>query len=415
MTLSDYQNKILEKLLDKYERSKQTYDSTEKSRAIMIKPADIYKDYDSDYSDIDEQSEFETDISELVNEEYITIRRKEKIISRIVLNVDSLDKIYALMKREPRKLAIQNEINLYKEWIGKNELISSYCTHQIELLESGKTAKYKIKVAENLLRLLEFVLSNRQMILERELSIAVFGDTKIFEKEYRNKLLYVLKTYGNYNDLILEIEEEKDNEKEEREEIEHSILEELNIYSNPKYVYFKGCAEITFEDGNSYKLSSDIPIALPMDKLNTIKSFMISDSAIMTVENLASYNRIYEKDYFVIYLAGYHNIAKQSLIKLIASQNDVKEWYHFGDIDPDGFLILENLKKKTGINFKPVYMSINELKKYEKYTKKLEDNDTTKAQGLINKGLYVDIMEYMLKNNVKLEQEIVSWMNGRAE
>lgn len=410
MTLSDYQNKILEKLLDKYERSKQTYDSTEKLRAIMIKPADIYKDYDSDYSDIDEQSEFETDISELVNEEYITIRRKEKIISRIVLNVDLLDKIYTLMKREPRKLAIQNEINLYKEWIGKNELISRYCTHQIELLESGKTAKYKIKVAENLLRLLEFVLSNRQMILERELSIAVFGDTKIFEKEYRNKLLYVLKTYGNYNDLISEIEEEKDNEKEEREEIEHSILEELNIYSNPKYVYFKGCAEITFEDGNSYKLSSDIPIALPMDKLNTIKSFVISDSAIMTVENLASYNRMYEKDCFVIYLAGYHNIAKQSLIKLIASQNDIKEWYHFGDIDPDGFLILENLKKKTGINFKPVYMSINELKKYEKYTKKLEDNDTTKAQGLINKGLYVDIMEYMLKNNVKLEQEIVSWM-----
>lgn len=410
MTLSDYQNKTLEKLLDKYERSKQPYDSTEKLRAIMIKPADIYKDYDSDYSDIDEQSEFETDISELVNEEYITIRRKEKIISRIVLNVDSLDKIYILMKREPRKLAIQNEINLYKEWIGKNELINRYCTHQIELLESGKKAKYEIKVAENLLRLLEFVLSNRQMILERELSIAVFGDTKIYEKEYRNKLLYILKTYGNYNDLISEIEEEKDNEKEEREEIEHSILEELNIYSNPKYVYFKGCAEITFEDGNSYKLSSDIPIALPMDKLNTIKSFVISDSAIMTVENLASYNRIYEKDCFVIYLAGYHNIAKQSLIKLIASQNDVKEWYHFGDIDPDGFLILENLKKKTGINFKPVYMSINELKKYEKYTKKLEVNDTTKAYGLINKGLYTDIMEYMLKYNVKLEQEIVSWM-----
>lgn len=55
-------------------------------------------------------------------------------------------------------------------------------------------------------------------------------------------------------------------------------------------------------------------------------------------------------------------------------------------------------------------MSINELKKYEKYTKKLEVNDTTKAYGLINKGLYTDIMEYMLKNNVKLEQEIVSWM-----
>lgn len=45
MTLSDYQNKILEKLLDKYERSKQNYDSTEKLRAIMIKPTDIYKEF----------------------------------------------------------------------------------------------------------------------------------------------------------------------------------------------------------------------------------------------------------------------------------------------------------------------------------------------------------------------------------
>ena len=29
--------------------------------------------------------------------------------------------------------------------------------------------------------------------------------------------------------------------------------------------------------------------------------------------------------------------------------------------------------------------------------------------------LDVDIMEYMLKYNVKLEQEIVSWMNGVSD
>lgn len=54
-------------------------------------------------------------------------------------------------------------------------------------------------------------------------------------------------------------------------------------------------------------------------------------------------------------------------------------------------------------------MGISELEKYAAFSKSLEENDITKAKSLIEKGMYVEIMNYMLEKNIKLEQEIISW------
>lgn len=81
-------------------------------------------------------------------------------------------------------------------------------------------------------------------------------------------------------------------------------------------------------------------------------------------------------------------------------------WY---SLSPDGFYILGNLRSKTNIPFKPYKMGISELEKYSDYTKTLEENDILKAKALIDKGHHKEIMEYMLKHNQKLEQEIISW------
>lgn len=129
----------------------------------------------------------------------------------------------------------------------------------------------------------------------------------------------------------------------------------------------------------------------------------------MTVENLTSFNRIEEPDTFYIFLSGYHNSAKQNFLKKIFCQNSCKEYFHFGDIDPDGFFILENLRAKTNIDFKAYKMGIPELKKYSAFAKSLEENDIVKANTLITKEKYAEILSYMLHNNLKLEQEIISW------
>lgn len=54
-------------------------------------------------------------------------------------------------------------------------------------------------------------------------------------------------------------------------------------------------------------------------------------------------------------------------------------------------------------------MGIEELEKYSDFSKTLEENDITKANSLIEKGKFVELMNYRLKKNIKLEQEIISW------
>jgi hypothetical protein len=81
----------------------------------------------------------------------------------------------------------------------------------------------------------------------------------------------------------------------------------------------------------------------------------------------------------------------------------------------DDFFILEHLKNKTGILFNRYCMDIDTLVSNKKYWKKLEDNDKRKAQILLDNGKYMEEISYMLKNNCKLEQAIVSWIQYTLE
>ena len=96
-----------------------------------------------------------------------------------------------------------------------------------------------------------------------------------------------------------------------------------------------------------------------------IKSVRLLDSAVskvITVENLTSFYAMNDKSAVIIYLAGFHNHTKQSLLLKIYEKYPNAEYLHFSDIDAGGFLIFNNLVEKTGIPFKPYRMNVDELK-----------------------------------------------------
>ena len=198
--------------------------------------------------------------------------------------------------------------------------------------------------------------TNKEDVLEREASILVFHDSKLLKEKYHSRICSIIQRYA-YTD-----------------EDEKTMLE------NYSYIYVKGRAEISFSTGDRIQVMEG-PIGLSSGQIENITSFIIKDTKIVTVENLTSFHRIKEEDCFYLFLSGYHNSAKENILHKIWEDNNRKQWYHFGDLDPDGFYILENLKKGIGIQFKPLYMGIEELKQF---------------------------LEYMLKNNCKLEQEIIS-------
>ena len=178
---------------------------------------------------------------------------------------------------------------------------------------------------------------------------------------------------------------------------------------------FNGNGILVFYNGTRLELKSGVPIAVRSDRLSDIETIRVDSDTVLTIENLTSYNRV-QTEAFQMYLAGYHNHARQEFLVRMHDQNPgIRHWLHFGDLDPDGFCILENLRNKTGIDFRSYRMEPESLKRYHAFTKSLNENDRTKAGNLIRAGKHTEILRYMLEHNEKLEQEIISWKEMNAE
>ena len=400
MNLTSNQKKTLNLLLDKYERSKTCEGTNRVTQTFSVIPTAIWEEYTSDFAEVEQVKDFEADMAGLEKQGILTVKRKDGEIRKIIACKERIPEYYDILRRKPKKDALQEQLAFYRGWSEKgNKWIASYCQEQIERISSGRNAAYSLDIAENIIRLLDYLFFNKKELLERELSMIVLSDSKQFETRYRTKLCKLLCTYINFDDKLEGIDNSR-----EREKI---ILEEFNIYVNPSYIYLKGKAKIGLKSGEQMVIG-EAPIALSSEVIREITFITVESLRIVTVENLTSFHRVNVSDNTYIYLAGYHNTEKQTFIKRIAEENPGKEWFHFGDIDPDGFYILEHLKQGTGLDITPLLMGNEELEMYKKYCKPLNENDMVKANNLVQKGCYVNVLQYMLQHNCKLEQEIVS-------
>lgn len=405
--LNSSQIKILSILIHKFEESKTYLNKNKINQRFYCKPTDIYPDYYSDYADLDEVDKLRQDISELVRMNLVTIENEGNDVKKIYAVADNYHEYCELTGITTKKERLSDFERIIDDFIECSPTINKLCIDQKTRIEKGK----EIKIAESafdflrILKCIKYIESNRVEIMERELSIELFSDSKIFEKKYKNQICSLLIEYGDYYTIILD-----ESEKKRQYDM---VLSSNGIVQNPTYIYFKGDGILIFEDNTKVELSHNHPVAIISKDVDNIKHLTISAGDILTVENLTSYNRINSPNKFVMYLSGYNNKAKSAFLKRLNRFNEEKRWYHFGDIDPDGFCILNNLRKSTGIYFIPYKMDSERIKKYSEYTKPLEKNDIIKAKSLLQYDEFENVIQYMLLHNCKLEQEIISWKESQ--
>lgn len=105
-----------------------------------------------------------------------------------------------------------------------------YTKYSFAIYSWCKDAKCTSDIAINILKLLKYLLGNNSDIMERELSVAVLGDTKLFEKSYKSRICSIIEEYGEL-ELDLSVLDKKEKEK--------AILEEYQVFSNPSYIFSK--------------------------------------------------------------------------------------------------------------------------------------------------------------------------------
>ena len=207
MINSNIQKQILQRLLTKYESSK-TYKGTNLLlQNFSIKPTDIFKEYDKDSTDINAIEDFEKECKKLETDDIIHIDWKYERIIRInaIATTENWKKICTILGVKDKKQRKQDEIDFYTSFyedINSEQIVKDFCKHQIERLENDKEAEYLQEDSKNIISLLDFILKNKNEILERELSISVLANSKTWEEKYKRKVLKILRQSGYFDSLI---------------------------------------------------------------------------------------------------------------------------------------------------------------------------------------------------------------------
>lgn len=135
---------------------------------------------------------------------------------------------------------------------------------------------------------------------------------------------------------------------------------------------------------------------------------------VITCENLSPFLQLVLPRGLLAYTAGY---AGTSLIELLRAIPDSCRWVHFGDFDPDGLFIFENIQGCTGRggSFFPdaSFLTENDLPGYpakrkwepERY---VSDQARELARWGASRNLYVEQEAVMAADNVRIARSLVS-------
>lgn len=402
-----YEERILQTLLDSYERSRLSRGENEVAVhiAFPITPKTMPIYFDENSLAYEEIHGTAGHLEEMGYTCFVWKGgKKNHILQKIVLCDEKVDEIYRHLGRVPEKQMQQAQLAVLQEL--KTEcstpVARNFICWLMKRLEQGKTVKEYLNLddtegSRRLIRAIHKIETNQKEIYIREFSVQCFGDSKELEK----KSGLIGKIFRRFSDDM----EDMDND---------VILAEYGIYRTPNYVYVKGSGRLRIGTPEAYDIdlrSLRQGIGLSGEDLDGLEwKVDVSVKRIITIENLTTFFRWEEPDSVLIYLGGYHNAVRRKFLQKLYQVFPEAEYFHFGDIDVGGFEIYEDLCRRTGIPFTTYKMGISELEQYEQYTRELTENDRKRMDSLLNNEAYENvwpILRYMKEHGKKLEQESI--------
>ena len=394
--MKDKRYEIMNIFIDRYENSAAFKGTSTRKRKIQLKLYQVYPHYgNSEY--YLETEEIEEAVNALLKLNFIKAGQNSDFGHRdIVLNTDEqiIRQIYHFLGRTDLKYA-QHQFLLALSQYQAFDWINNFL-HELEVRTQHFQSLYPYLESNSIQELKDIVAILNHMVLiheeisYRRFSIMVLHDSKKLEL-YKNKIYHIIHDF--YDDSL-------NNESE--------AFEAFGIIRNPSVIYVKGNMRFQIKDQIVDLKNFNCHFGFYSDHIRELEIIEMNVNKVLTVENWTSFNDLELEDTLIIYLGGFHNLAMtQFLHKIFHFLNTQAKYYHFGDIDAGGFYIFLNLLKKTDIPFQTWKMDLLTLQAYEKYAKALTPNDIVRLKKL-QEEINAPVIDYMLKKNIKLEQEIIT-------
>ena len=380
---------ILSHLLDKYERSKHLFQSSEAGRGVMLKVGPGKKDFpEYDYENASVRDSWNTAAIHLEQEGLIQNEwvKGRPVLSCIRLNLNRVMDCYQLIGRtHPKELAMQvasivNERleNASTCWIvaWRNQVCSdaqseysvpAYCKDGLSLLE------------ELLKALANYDAMQGETTTMRAFSSKCYHDTKYFERNVRDLFLRIAQKY-DVGLSQLSAQESLGT----REQLAY-----LGIYARPELYELAGDIVVHTENGCiTFQAATPYGLALPSTAVNHITSIDLTQiQRIVFIENKTNYDEYLLSELtqgtLAVYHGGFLSPQKKKLFQKLGEAVHTKcDVFFWADIDLGGFQMFAQLQQLIS-SLKPLRMSGSDVDKYH-------------ATGLIRSASYLDDLKAAL-------------------
>lgn len=411
MSKKDYKKELIDKLLKKY--NTRMANNVLTNRRIIVKPTELYRKYHDNNADIAEKQKVNETVETLLKKAAVTVDylKFSTDIEKIYLCEERLEILYEILKNEygitPQNVVLKQAVELVEQYNSGVNAVSEYSdagSHVLNeyckmLRSQMEDPRYPIdleRIDANL-KMLRFLEQNEEDLYVREVSMLVYGDSKWFEKNNYDEICNIIR---NMLGMLKEESERND-----------AVLARYHINPAEQDIFLKGDWKIDWENQTLETAHFKGGIAITSNDIPRIRKITINASAMMTIENKTSYQRMDESDMAMMYLGGFANRYQIAFLKKVIQDNPDIVYYHFGDIDVGGFWIHRHLCSAVSAHFLLYAMGIEQLadKRFEHCLKELTEKDISRMESLMQEEEYKEVLEYMKAHNVKLEQEIVSY------
>lgn len=405
----NYSAYILNKFIDKYEHSKDYLNDKTNGRVLL--KMDQMPEVKEAYESGSEKAELYRELKKLEAKGMINIvwykYEENNLIEKLYLT--DIDGAYTALNRRPKTDDVIEFQNLLRKYLDMMHTETSLKGYLNELLKQSVQKKKipsgfndDIPLNEDILKFLIFINENSKEQMERVLSTKLYGNSKKFEHCIRAKTLIILRAL----------------QRKETDEIEEDakLLEEYGVTRWPEIMEFTGNIEIVMDDWKRIDCSQQTYGSyINSDAVNHITEVIAHNiTHVLFIENKANYvyysKKLKKENELVIYHGGVYSPSKGKWFHIIKRCIDSSVTVeHWSDIDVGGFRIFNRLKNNIFDQLKPYKMDMDTLENNldqclplgtEHYRSILENMKEDKDYVIFH-----EVIMYMLKNDVKLEQE----------
>lgn len=384
--------KLLNNLLARYENSLKN-GTTSKRRKIALNTdtSKLFAQYHCDNA-FDIRPEIEESVKEIENLGFVFCERNCAELLKIELNYGKVNEIYEYLGKELPEIAREKHLSFLQdlEQVENCIIAQKYLEFNIDL--ANKFSDINENEIERNIFAINEICREKDEILLRNFSKKVFNDSKTFEKLGS----VYLTLFNRFGEIIFENFEE--------------FCSCYGIVKTPTFINLKGNVKVIFCNGSKINISDfQYGIGICAKDIYIIDKIIVYDDELFTIENYTKYLSFNKKNATIVYLAGYHNKDKNIFLQKIHEGNKHLKYFHYGDIDFGGISIYNNLVIKTNMPFQMYNMDIETLLNYKEYWTNLSDNDKNNLNLLKeNNEEYRLLINFMLDNNCKLEQEAIN-------